>query len=163
MKNVYLIAILALLAACGGNAEDSEETSTQTVEGRYGDSTWSVENPITTVSLLDSLKQNDSVFATVSGKISEACQAKGCWMSMDAAGQEIFVKFKDYGFFVPKNSAGYSATMRGWAYADTVSVADQIEKVKDSDKSDKEKDEAIAAITEPKVSLTFMADGVIIE
>lgn len=163
MKNLYFIALVALLAACGGNSSEGEETTTQTVEGRYGDSTWMADNPITTAALLDSLQTSDSVFAVVSGEISEACQAKGCWMSMDVDGQEIFVKFKDYGFFVPKNSAGYNATMQGWAYADTVSVADQIEKIKDSKKSDKEKDEAIAAVTEPKVNLTFMADGVIIE
>jgi hypothetical protein len=163
MRNLYFIALIALFAACSENASSDEDTTTQTVEGRYGDSTWVANNPISTTTLLDSLQNNDSVFAVVTGKINEACQAKGCWMSMDAAGQEIFVKFKDYGFFVPKNSAGYNATMQGWAYADTVSVADQIEKIKDSKKSDKEKDEAIAAITEPKVNLTFMADGVIIE
>jgi len=80
-------------------------------------------------------------------------------MSMDANGKDMLVQFKDYGFFVPKNSAEHNATMRGWAYLDTLTVAEQVELAKDSEKSEEE----IAAITEPKVKLSFMADGVIIE
>ena len=80
-------------------------------------------------------------------------------MSMTAGEQDMTVKFKDYGFFVPKNSANHDATMRGWAYAETVSVAEQVEHAKDAEASEEE----IAQISEPKLNLTFMADGVVIK
>ena len=80
-------------------------------------------------------------------------------MSMDIAGNEMFVKFKDYSFFVPKNSAEHNATIRGWAYLDTVSVKDQIEYAKDAEATEEE----ITAIIAPKIELTFTAEGVIID
>jgi hypothetical protein len=155
MKNLLIITIIAsCIAACSQNSETEE-----TVSGRYGDTTWAVADVLTGAQMMDSLAHNDSIYATVSGPIKAACQAKGCWMNMEIANNEMFVKFKDYSFFVPKNSAEHNAIVKGWAYLDTLSVADQIEKAKDSEATAEE----IAAITEPKVELTFMADGVIIE
>ena len=156
MKHIQILAIAVLfLMSCGSNNE-TEETA---VEGRYGDTTWVADNAISAATMVDSLAGKDSIYTTVKGEIKAACQAKGCWMSMDAAGQEMIVKFKDYGFFVPMNSAGYQATMQGWAYIDTLSVAEQQEYAKDAEKSEEE----IAAISEPLVKLSFTADGVIIE
>lgn len=156
-KYIIILFVVAGLAACKNTTETTEETTT--VAGSYGDSTFIPQFAWETTTLIDSLQGRDSIEAKVTGTIKAACQAKGCWMTMDADGQEIFVKFKDYSFFVPKNSAGYTATMLGWGYVDTVSVAQQIEYAKDAEKSSEE----IAAITEPEVKFSFMADGVIIE
>ena len=158
MKKIsFLFIIAASLIACN-NLTQSEETQ-ETVAGRYGDSTWTKEVALTGEEMMDSLAANDSVYVTVSGNIKAACQAKGCWMSMDIAGNEMFVKFKDYSFFVPKNSAEHNATIRGWAYLDTVSVKDQLEYAKDAEATKEE----INAITAPKIELTFTAEGVIID
>ncbi len=43
----------------------------------------------------------------VTGLVASTCKKKGCWMNVeggDGTGR-IFVKFKDYGFFVPKEGA----------------------------------------------------------
>jgi hypothetical protein len=49
----------------------------------------------------------------VEGEVRRACSRKGCWMelstSKDAAAPGCRVTFKDYGFFVPTDSAGSSA------------------------------------------------------
>jgi hypothetical protein len=159
MKKISIILLIAATAVACNSHSNTEETETVSVSGRYGDSTWTSEGAVTAAQLMDSLAGKDSVYAITSGIIAAACQAKGCWMTMDMAGNEMQVKFKDYGFFVPKNSAEHNATMRGWAYQDTLSVADQIEYAKDAEATAEE----IATITAPKVKLTFMADGVIIE
>jgi hypothetical protein len=149
MKNIILLAsIIGLFTACSSD-----------IAGDYGNTTWESTESLSTEQLVSSLIGKDSVFATVNGTIGSVCQAKGCWMAMNAGEQEIFVKFKDYGFFVPMNSATHEATMQGWAYADTVSVKDQIEYAKDAEATEEE----IAAITEPEVKLTFMAEGVVIK
>lgn len=51
----------------------------------------------------------------VSGKVERACAKKGCWMELRAASGEtgVRVTFKDYGFFVPLDSAGAEATVEG--------------------------------------------------
>jgi len=49
----------------------------------------------------------------VEGEVRRACSRKGCWMelatSKDAAAPGCRVTFKDYGFFVPLDSAGSTA------------------------------------------------------
>ena len=156
-KNILLFIVAASFIACN-NSGQSEETQ-EMVAGRYGDSTWTSESTLTGEEMMDSLAANDSVYVTVKGNIKAACQANGCLMSIDIAGNEMFVKFKDYSFFVPKNSAEHNATIRGWAYLDTVSVKDQIEYAKDAEATEEE----ITAIIAPKIELTFTAEGVIID
>ena len=38
----------------------------------------------------------------LSGEIINVCPKKGCWMNLKVDEDTIFVKFKDYSFFVPK-------------------------------------------------------------
>jgi hypothetical protein len=47
------------------------------------------------------------------GVVSAVCQEKGCWMILESGDQSVRVTFKDYGFFVPKDSAGSTAVMEG--------------------------------------------------
>ncbi len=156
MKHFILILITAsFIIGC----EPKTTETTQAVEGRYGDTTWTADQVLSPTNFVDALQGKDSLLAQVSGTISSACQAKGCWMKMDVEGTDMLVRFKDYGFFVPMNSAGYKATLQGMAFIDTLSVADQIELAKDAELGE----EAIAQIVEPKMKLTFMANGVIIE
>ena len=79
-------------------------------------------------------------------------------MSMALPGEkESFVRFKDYGFFVPKNADGSEAIVHGKAYLDVVSVAQLQHYAKDGGKSQEEIDK----ITEPKITYAFQADGVL--
>ena len=48
------------------------------------------------------------------GTVTEVCKAKGCWMKVALEnGEETMVKFKDYGFFVPKDMAGKEVVING--------------------------------------------------
>lgn len=157
MKNILILAVIAIgLWSCGAS-ENSEESTT--VAGNYGDTEWDESGAINGEELMAQLEGKDSVYATLAGNVTAACQAKGCWMNMDIGQNEMFVKFKDYGFLVPKNSADHKAIIKGWAYQDTISVKDRIEYAKDADATDEE----IAAITEPEVKLTFVAEGVVMK
>jgi hypothetical protein len=51
----------------------------------------------------------------VEGHVRAACQKRGCWMEVGpkAGGPACRVRFKDYGFFVPKDSAGADARLAG--------------------------------------------------
>jgi hypothetical protein len=104
------------------------------------------------------MRAGDTVVVKFRSNVNEVCKKKGCWMSMKLPGQkESFVRFKDYGFFVPKNADGSEAIVHGKAYLDVVSVAQLQHYAKDGGKSDEE----IAKITEPKVTYAFQADGVL--
>lgn len=49
------------------------------------------------------MKMGDSILAKLIVKAYEICQVKGSWMKMDIGNNELMmVKFKDYGFSIPK-------------------------------------------------------------
>jgi len=68
------------------------------------------------------------------------------------------VKFKDYGFFVPKDIAGQEVIMEGKAYREVTAVDELRHLAQDAGKPQEE----IEKITEPKVELKFMASGVLL-
>ncbi len=81
-------------------------------------------------------------------------------MTLDMGNQpDLRVRFKDYGFFVPKDASGKTAVVEGRAYVDTVSAETLRHYAADAGKSEKE----IKAINKLEVRVSFIADGVIIE
>ena len=90
--------------------------------------------------------------------VNEVCQAKGCWMLLDIGAGEAMVKFKDYGFFMPKNIADKEVIVNGKAFVSEVSIEEQRHYAEDAGKSDEE----IAAITQVKKTLSLEADGVLL-
>ena len=57
------------------------------------------------------------------GTVSSVCQEKGCWMVLKSGDQSVRVRFKDYAFFVPKDSAGATAVLEGVFTVKTVPEA----------------------------------------
>jgi hypothetical protein len=49
----------------------------------------------------------------IEGKITEVCQAKGCWMVVVDGDTYARVTFKDYGFFVPIETSMQDGTIFG--------------------------------------------------
>lgn len=110
----------------------------------------------------DFLKEMDGKIETetkVKAKIHNVCQMKGCWMTLGMGNdEEVMVRFRDYGFFVPKDASGKIAIVEGRAYIDTVSVETLRHYAADAGKSEEE----IKAITKPEQRVSFVADGIII-
>ena len=96
----------------------------------------------------------------ISGIIKSSCPMKGCWMEIETNDETVFVKFKDYSFFVPvRGIKDKKATIRGDIFFDTLSVAEQKHYAYDAGKSSEE----ISNINKPKVIVTAIAEGVLIE
>jgi hypothetical protein len=106
------------------------------------------------------LKKGDSINVTFQSNIKEVCKKKGCWMQMDLGNSnKSFVKFKDYGFFVPLNADNSIAIVSGVAFVDVVSVEELKHYAKDAGKSQAE----INKITKPEITYSFTANGVYIK
>lgn len=96
----------------------------------------------------------------IEGEILSSCPMKGCWIKIRSEEDTILVRFKDYGFFVPKNGIeGDRAIVNGKISKETLSVEQLRHYAEDAGKSQEE----INKIKDPQVSLTFLADGVYIE
>ena len=76
-----------------------------------------------------------------------------------ADNKEVFVKFKDYAFFMPKDSKNKEVIVNGKAFVSEESIADQKHYASDAGKSQSEIDK----ITTTKKTLSFVADGVLIK
>ena len=158
MKNIFFFCIVALSTACAQTTEPvvSEDGS------QYGDLI-TAENVISYEALLKELGDQKEVSnVKVEGKVEGVCQAKGCWMNIvsekDATLEPMFVKFKDYGIFMPKDLAGSTVIMHGKAFKEETSIEELRHYAEDEGKSKEE----IEAITEPKVELKFLADAVLV-
>jgi Domain of unknown function (DUF4920) len=103
--------------------------------------------------------KNNKFEGKVTGKVVEVCQEKGCWMKMERSnGENLMVKFKDYGFFMPKNIVGTEVVLDGEATVKEVSVKQQKHYAEDAGKSRQE----IEKIKNPKKEMQFVAKGVLV-
>jgi hypothetical protein len=78
--------------------------------------------------------------------------------SDDPDAEPIMVRFKDYGFFMPKDIAGRKVIMDGYAFVEETPVDELRHYAEDAGKSQEE----IEAITEPKKETKFLASGVLL-
>ena len=108
----------------------------------------------------ESLLNNPQDDTKLEGQILSTCPMKGCWMKMSVEQDTILVRFKDYGFFVPKSGAeGKSAIINGKLSVDTLSVAQLRHYAEDAGKSNEE----VSKIINPEITISFLAEGVVID
>jgi hypothetical protein len=81
-------------------------------------------------------------------------------MNLDlGSGKTALVRFKDYGFFVPKNATNSDVIVHGKAFVEVTPISDLKEYAKDAGKSKA----AIDSIIAPETNYAFLADGVLIK
>ncbi len=164
MHNFFVLIIMAALFAgvqsCGSSEAPLDEQVVAASLSIFGEET-DANDAMSYESLLLELESQDSLTAKVTGKVNGVCQAKGCWLTLvpeQADGPEMMVKFKDYGFFVPKDIAGREVVLKGKAYRSLTSVDELRHLARDAGKPEAE----IEQITEPEETLQFIADGVLL-
>lgn len=167
MKHIFSILLVTLvLVSCKDatkqNEEVAEEQSQDIAYASFGEEI-SDANALTSKAMAvqyATMTVGDSIDAKMVAKVDEVCQAKGCWMKLDLPdGEQVMVKFKDYGFFMPKDIAGKEVIINGKAYVNEVPVDEQRHYAEDGGATPEE----TAKITEPKRTYSFMADGVLLK
>lgn len=176
MKNFFVVLFVLFLVSCG-NTEEKKNAATSTnlsaspfengnsqIDGyaAFG-KTISTEQTVSSEEMYGkykNLKIGDTLKVKFSAEVAKVCKRKGCWMKLRLPeGKTSMVKFKDYAFFMPKEIEEKEAIVHGKAYLTVVSVEEQRHYAKDAGKSTAE----IVAITQPKRTLSFLADGVLIK
>lgn len=149
---LLLAAAIALAAPCSTTLAQGDVHS-------YGDKI-SADGAMSTADFAKAMSQTDSLATKLDCEIITSCVKKGCWMTVKMPdGQDMMVRFKDYGFFVPtKGLEGKRAVLQGHATKEVVDVATLRHYAEDAGKSKEE----IEKITEPEHNLMFLADGVLI-
>lgn len=149
---VFAAAFLTIAAFAQNNPKPAAKGVT------YGDGTTNTETKAITD--MEVLVQEKGTFnGKITAKVVEVCQEKGCWMKVDKGnGETLMVRFKDYGFFMPKNIVGQTVVLEGEAKQKEVSVKQQKHYAEDAGKSKEE----IEKIKEVKKETQFIAKGVLV-
>ena len=168
MKYFSIIAITMILLVSCNEASVEEGTTNLEAEDEityasFGDEITPAD-PISAAELLEKMKSMDAADTLenikFTGEIGQVCQKQGCWMRIAMSEDEdIIVRFKDYGFFMPFNADGSMAVVEGRAFIHLTSVEELKLKAQEAGESE----EDIAAITAPEIFYEFTAHGVLIE
>jgi len=163
-KNFLIILITLLLHTCAGDKKEvqNNELSKDLISTISFGKEIAANNAIPIDSVFkdfEHLKISDSLNTKVTAKVNSVCKAKGCWMKLKMENEEVMVKFKDYGFFMPKDIEGKEVVVNGKAYIKEISVKEQRHYAKDAGKTEEE----LKAITNPKRTYMFEADGVLLK
>lgn len=155
----YLVAGVLLVSACTPSESTKKEEITYVSFGEK----ITADNSISQEEMgekFKSLQAGDTIEVKFASTVNAVCQKKGCWVEVPIGGdQTSFVKFKDYAFFMPFNSAGSEIILNGKAFVREISVKQLQHYAKDAGKSEEE----IEKITEPERTFSFVADGVLLE
>ncbi|MEP0211830.1 MAG: DUF4920 domain-containing protein [Cellulophaga sp.] len=162
--NILLVVILLFMSCKEAKKETVVQEPEQKIEelASFGEKI-TVDNAKVTKEMAvvyHNLAVADTVTTKFKGKVLDVCQSKGCWMKLDLGdGEQAMVKFKDYGFFMPKDITGKEVVINGKAFIEQMSVDEQQHYAEDGGATKEE----IAQITEPKKTYRFEADGVLLK
>ncbi len=166
MRNLsaYLLLLLGLVS-CKNIQDQGHDTAelNATIKTAYMSfgqeiDTTNVINGAAMMAMYEGMSQGDTIQAKFQASVNSVCQMRGCWMRLALENKEAFVKFRDYGFFVPKYLSEVDVIVAGKAYISETSVDDLKHFAQDAGKTQEE----IDAIIEAELSLDFMADGVLV-
>ena len=165
MRNYLLICLLVLAFAPQKINAQEDKTAKQADYSQYNlsGSAFNSESVVNAQWMLQEygrLQTGDSINVTFKTDVNSVCKSKGCWMRLDLEEEEeVMVRFRDYAFFVPKDIEGKEVVVHGKAYITEMSVEDQRHFAEDGGATPEE----IQKITQPKKTLSLLADGVLIE
>ena len=162
-KTLTTISIAIMLIACGGETPAPTSQLDGGTASHYGDII-DANGALSIADLYTQMEGQTSVNTKFEGKIVQTCRKKGCWMSIDMGIDTMYVQFKggcsNGGFFVPVEGVdGKTMIAEGVCTWDTSDVDWLRHLAEDAGKSIDE----INAITEPKITMNFEANGVIIK
>ncbi len=173
MKKLLLLPILFFAFACGNKESQNEKANSSLVNSEepsekkeldiktdktFGKNFESLQAKTKSemLQLYEGLSVGDTVQVQFQSEVKSVCAKKGCWMKLNLNDElQSHVTFKDYGFFVPKNSKGHRMQVNGIAFIEMTDVETLRHYAEDAGKSESE----IAEIIEPQLNFRFIADG----
>lgn len=164
---VFVVLLFLVFSSCKDKVNESEKLASIEVGQQDYESFGERINTVNSLSAEEmkrkylALEPGDTIAAKFTTTVNSVCKMKGCWMKLDLPGveEDPMIKFKDYGFFVPKDIEGREVIVEGLAFIEETSVEDQKHFAKDAGKSP----EDIEAIDKTERSMAFLAHGVLLK
>lgn len=157
MKKIAALFLgLTFAFASASFAQESEES---TAPGTYYGAAFEAKQPMALAKVHKKLrKPGKKVDMQLVGTVESVCAKKGCWVNLKLDdGSIVFIKMKDYAFFVPKTGLeGKRIQVNGQGYKEVFSIEELKHYAADAGQSPEE----IAKITQPEEKLRFTATGI---
>ncbi len=154
MKNILILLFTVFIVSIHSNAQPPEGNAMP--GDKYGEII-TTDGAIDIAAIPAKLEKGASVETKVKAKVLDVCKNAGCWLKVAVNDStEAFVKMKDYGFFAPVAIKGKTIVMDATVSIKTTSVDELRHYAGDAKKSPEE----IAAITQPKKEIRFVASGI---
>jgi predicted amidohydrolase YtcJ len=157
MKKTILIFALAFTNLLWSQKKEIPEAlpGTEYGAGVSESITYNVYTTDRVITELESQKELNNII--IQAKISGVCEKKGCWLTLEnSKGMTVFVKMKDYAFFLPMSALGKTALLN----ADVQKKITSVEELKHYAEDAKKSKEEIEKITEPKTEIRVLAKGI---
>lgn len=152
---------LLTLVACASGPSDADASDAALFTGPLlEESSWThygagvhAGPAIEATDVLERPEQFESGPVRVAGDIVSVCKMKGCWVRVGGTDDNILVRFKDYGFFLPTDASG-RVVLEGFVAVKELSVEVQQHYLEDEGR-----DAEAQAVTAPKEQVTLLAHG----
>jgi len=155
MKRIFIFALLLLSTRF---AIAQPPAGPAKIGDTYGE-VIKADGAIAIAELPSKLVKEEPLQTKIKAKVTGVCPKKGCWLSLEMPdSSKVFVKMKDYGFFVPVDMIGKTVVLDGEAVMKTATVEELQHYAEDAKKSKAE----IAAITKPQQEIRFTAKGILV-
>lgn len=110
---VFVFALSLVLMNCGNRASDQSKD-------QFGESlTLTQVVPVSDVFV--NAEQLNGQLIRVTGRVSDLCKHKGCWMQVTDGANVLTVRFKDEAFIIPASSLGRQVDMEGLFMVERIS------------------------------------------
>lgn len=124
-------------------------------EGVSKEITFNVQSPDQVIASLE--KSDELKDVIIKAEVTGVCEKKGCWLTLkNNKDKTVFVKMKDYAFFLPMSAMGKTILLHADATKKVTSVKELQHYAEDQGKSKEE----IAKITEPATEIRVLARGI---
>ena len=154
MRNLILLVFIASIGVCNAQPPDVPATP-----GASFGTSITADHAVAVAQLPNLLKDKETAPVKVIAKVVDVCPKKGCWMSLQMPDKStVFVKMKDYGFFVPLAMIGKTVVID----AEAKKIETSVDELKHYAEDAKKSKEEIDAITEPKEEIRLMANGILV-
>lgn len=114
IRRAYLFALIASLAVM------STAMARQKSARHFG-AAFTDAKAVALAEAMSNIEKYSGKTIKIEGEITDVCQEKGCWLVVTDGERAMRVKFKDYGFFVPKDSSGKKVILEGVVEKKTIS------------------------------------------
>ncbi len=156
MKRIFSLLLLGVALSTSAQEAIPEAVKGQQYGAGVSDKNmFNVYTPDQIIEELESKENLENV--VIRAKVTGVCEKRGCWLDLEnTQNKRVFVKMKDYAFFLPMSILGKTVLIDGEVHKNIISVKELRHYAEDAKNSKKE----IKKIKKAKTEYRVISNGI---